>query len=510
MTTSPIYQQPIHPALSALPVSDGARRVASMLWAAVLASGSDLAALLEAPPPDVYARLTELKENEFAESKALGWQKEVVERWWLTDELLVAAGITAPNYHQEWGRCRLLERLPILETGYQAMASVSGLGRLVEVQWPTGTALNGVANYQGGWCAILWSGLLESETHLDERMESLGLDLLDWSTEDQPAWPSLFVFVVHDRWQEELVLRVARKRGIEDQVAVMCAADGRRRGNWTGGRFFAHFFQPIIPMDLGGEGWEKRAERTMAGGEYIRDRRRVSDIVTEWAGMEVKFAKKALGEDEKGRRATRACKTLADWEMVERRQKGGKGYRYAIGSKGFRGLAMRDGVGSGTYRRWRRVPEWEGHPQLQAHEDGLMEMMAQLMAEGLHVANGTRSWEHMGREGAIAPDGMVYLLVSPYGEGWHYVEYERSARRSDDALSKLNGYMAASRQDDWPVLFVLWDEAAEKLFQQLGTEGGLKMLTTTLDRLKAAGAVGLPGCWSRYGEDVVIGRKQPV
>ena len=328
MTTSPIYLQPIHPALSGLPVSEGALRVASMLLVAALASGSELAALLKAPPADVYARLDELKKHEFADSLSLGWQRERIERWWLTDEFLINTGLTIPNYHQEWGRCRLLDRLPVIETGYPAMASVSGLGRLLGVQWPTGTALDAAATYQRGWCAFFWSGLLESETHLDQRMESLGLNLLDWSTVDQPTWPSLFVFAVHDRWQGELVFRVARKHRIQDQVAVMCGADGRRRGNWTGRQSFAEFFQPAIPMDLGGDGWEKRSVRIMLDGrDNIRDLRRVLDAGAEWPGMEVKFARAVLREGQRGKRATRACKMLADWEMLERRLKGGKGHR---------------------------------------------------------------------------------------------------------------------------------------------------------------------------------------
>ena len=395
----------------------------------------------------------------------------MVERWWLTEKLLVAANLSAHNHHQDWGRCRLLERLPVLETGYRAMATVSGLGSLIELGWPTGTALDAVASYEGGWCAFLWSGLLESEAHLDQRLQRLGLDLLDWSTDDQPAWPSLFVFAVHDRWQQELVLRAASQHNMEDQVAVMCPSSGALTGNWTGGSSLAGFFQPIIPMDLGGEGWEKRVERIMAGGEHVRDLRRISDIVTEWAGMEVKLGRAALGESEKGKRAARVCKMLAEWKMLERRLKGNKGYRYAIGSRGFRGLAMRDGVGFRTLDRWRSVPEWRERPQLQAHEDGLMQLMVQFMVRGLDVAKGTRSWEHMGHDGAIAPDGMVYLLDSPYGEGWHYVEYERSARWRNDPLDKLNGYLAHSRQDDWPVLFVLWNDEAERIFQELRLKG---------------------------------------
>ena len=506
MTSSPIYQQPIHPALLGLPVSEGALRVASKLLVVALASGSDLAALLKAPPADVYGRLAELKEHKFADNLALGWQREVVERWWLTDELLNAAELTAPNYHQEWGRCRLLERLPVIETGYPALASVSGLGRLVEVQWPMGTAIDAAATYSLGWCAFFWSGLLESEAHLNGRLGSLGWDLLAWSTGDQPTWPSLFVFAVHDRWQEELVLRVAENRGIEDQVALMCAVDGRRRGNWTGGKSFAEFFQPTVPMDLGKNRWEKRASRIMRDDKgNIRDLRRILDTATEWPGMEVNFARAALRESATGKRATRACKTLADWEMLERRLKGRKGYRYAIQTMGFQGLAMRDGIGARTHGQWRNVPAWRGRPQLQGHEDGLMGMMSQFISHGIPVANGTRSREHLGFKGGIVPDGMAYLLHSPYGEGWHYVEYERSVRWSAGALAKLNGYLSTRRLDDWPVLFVLWDDATEKLFQELGREGGLTMLTTTLGRLKAVGAVGVKGCWSRYGEDVIIG-----
>ena len=75
---------------------------------------------------------------------------------------------------------------------------------------------------------------------------------------------------------------------------------------------------------------------------------------------------------------------------------------------------MRAGIASGNYRGWSNVPEWGGHPRLQGHEDGLMELMAQLMFEGFDVANGTWSREHMGLTGAIVPDGLVYLFDTPY------------------------------------------------------------------------------------------------
>jgi hypothetical protein len=52
---------------------------------------------------------------------------------------------------------------------------------------------------------------------------------------------------------------------------------------------------------------------------------------------------------------------------------------------------------------------------------------------------------------------------------------------------------------------VTWDEGAEGVFRELGREGNLPMLTTTVGRLAECGAVDAPGCWSVYGRDAVIG-----
>ena len=505
MTQSLLNQEPIIPALSVLPVSDGALRIASRMWGLPLASAGNHAGLLHVPTSHVYRRLAELKDAGFADSAALGWYRDVAERWWLTEETLSAAGLTEPNFHQEWGECQLLERPPLFELAYEAVASVRGLGRLIAFQWATGTALDAVAVFEEGWCALFWSGLLESETHLDHRIRSLGLDLAYWSTGNSPSWPSLLIFLTHDRWQNRLVARSVLKHRLTERTALRCAAENVNRGNWDGVRSDSSFFKPIIPMDLGGEGWDQRVKRLMGDGKDSRDLHRIMDTAAQWPGMEVNFARAALGESDRGKRATRGCKKLADDGMLERHQKGGKGFRYAVTSKGFQPMARRDGIPASDREQWARVPEWRGHPRLQAHEDGWMELMRQFASWGLEIASGTRSREHMGHAGAIVPDGMVFLINSPYGRGWHYVEYERSARWLSDALDKLSGYLATARQDNWPVLFVLWDEKAEALFQELGRQGGLRMLTTTLARLKSVGAADRQGCWSVYGQDVVIG-----
>ena len=140
-----------------------------------------------------------------------------------------------------------------------------------------------------------------------------------------------------------------------------------------------------------------------------------------------------------------------------------------------------------------------------AHGDGLMALSGQFMAAGLPTSDGRRSWEHLGLDGGIAPDGMVLLEHGPYGPGWHYVEYELSTRGERRVSEKLRGYLSGRRQDNFPVLVVSWNDSAEAVFQRLGREPGLPMLTTTKRRLETSGPLNHPDCWSMYGKRVTIG-----
>ena len=118
-------------------------------------------------------------------------------------------------------------------------------------------------------------------------------------------------------------------------------------------------------------------------------------------------------------------------------------------------------------------------------------------------AAGWRCREYMGGE-AIAPDGLVYLEHSPYGPGWHYLEYERSVRGRGRLERKMRGYASPRRMNDWPVLLVVWDKKAEAVFQQVGEQAGIPMLTSTVERIKnterseihsAGPCMGRPWAW---------------
>ena len=133
-----------------------------------------------------------------------------------------------------------------------------------------------------------------------------------------------------------------------------------------------------------------------------------------------------------------------------------------------------------------------------------MDLMGEFAAAGVVGAAGWRCREHMGGE-AIAPDGLVYLEHSPYGPGWHYLEYERSVRGRSRLERKMRGYASPRRMNDWPVLLVVWDSEAEVAFQQVGEQAGVPMLTSTVERIKEHNVVEDPLCWSMYGEALGLG-----
>ena len=134
-----------------------------------------------------------------------------------------------------------------------------------------------------------------------------------------------------------------------------------------------------------------------------------------------------------------------------------------------------------------------------------MSFIGRFLGAGLPAAAGWRSWEHLGGSGGISPDGLVFLERSPFGPTWAYFEYERSARGEGRVRRKLNGYGSERRGDDWPTLMVCWSDSVEEMFQRVGRETRVPMLTTTIKRLAEHGPLGNQGCWSSYGRSVLVG-----
>ena len=133
-----------------------------------------------------------------------------------------------------------------------------------------------------------------------------------------------------------------------------------------------------------------------------------------------------------------------------------------------------------------------------------MNAVGGMVEAGLSVASGWRSGEGM-EGGAIVPDAMVYVTEGPYGPEWHYLEYERYVRGEFRARRKLRGYAANDRREVWPLMIVVWDETVEGIFHRVGSELGVLMLTSTMERLRRHGPAGNSACWSMYGRGVYVG-----
>ena len=134
-----------------------------------------------------------------------------------------------------------------------------------------------------------------------------------------------------------------------------------------------------------------------------------------------------------------------------RRYKAGRSYSYVCDNRGFDLLGHRDRVKVQRPRKNSRRSKGPEERGLSAHDRGLMDPKGSFYDAGLTGTNGARSWEHRGNAG-IAPAGLVYLLSSPYGPGWHYVKYEIRARSSQQAEAKMSGHASSRRQDGFPIL----------------------------------------------------------
>ena len=486
-----------------LGLSNSAEQLLPVVAALPLASVVDYSAVVGKTPSYFYPRLSEMEFRGLLRRVSLGATKPKVARWWLTQEGINRLLVFSPHWHEEWALARLLERLPMVEWFYQAAAELPGLGELENFSWFNGVAWDAAARYREGWAAFFWSGMMQRESRVRETFTKLGVDLVRHSVLGGAPYPGYLCFVVGDAWQREIVFRVARQFGCTAVLRVWCVSDGTVAGAREPGRSTGWVHQLPVVKDMGGWGWEKRVADCYWSGPAAFGGTRLLDAVAEWPGMISKFGKALFQESGSSRWVQRLFTGLHKAGLVAREELAHGSYRYSVCQKGFNVLALRDRVSNTRLPAGVR-PLPVGHRR-QAHEDGVMGLMGEFGAAGVAGAAGWRCWEHMGGAGGIAPDGLVYLDHSPYGPGWHYLEYERSARGRNRVERKMQGYAAAERINDWPVLMVVWNKEAEAVFQQVGRDAGISLLTTTVDRLARCGAVRGPNCWLMYGTGVEVG-----
>ena len=569
-----------------------AARIFAKLLQMPLASAADIAALHGLDPSYVHAGLRYLRGMKMAESAPMGFLEPRVDRWWVSDSYQEEHGFDGATWQQPGARDRSLERMSAVEWLYPAAAAMRGLGPEPFFQWVDEVAFDAAVRYRDGWVAFMWVGILRSEAGIAERIERLGRDFIALAHGHLQPRPSQVCCVVPDRWQAEMVARVARRYRMEDWISTWCIADDSWHGaaGYLASTGWVH--QPVYRRDLTPPTWQNNLLMSQWSQEANRDPRallrrvrpaileavgdkdagerlvrrarsairsatkkaaspkdaadrlrrftaglkdrgeapgacRILDrvatsvddpgvaadaaqllmAVAEWPGITVSMASAILGEGPSGRRAQWWLVRFSDYQLVLRwREPKDRRWRYRLAKKGMELLANLDRVAAkGVWERI-QMDRWDNETRFRPHEYGLLDIFEKFIIAGCPVAAGWREWLVMGSEGTIDPDAMVVFRRTPFGPTQCYFEYERSAVDLDPITKKLRGYDAQRRRsNDWPVLFVCRNEKAEQLFQEVGQRLGIRLLTTTLDRVKESPVVDDPDCWSHDGEKVVIG-----
>ena len=313
-----------------------------------------------------------------------------------------------------------------------------------------------------------------------------------------------------------LVFGGGQRESAGDSAAGPAGSQGRHGDRHAANRWVGRALRELAELDRPGDAilWLRRAQddlKQQPGGRdaaaivgrvagYLEspdppaDTARLLLAVAEWPGMSTGMAHAVLGEGPTGRRAQRALLRMADWGLV-RRWREGRRMRYRTTEEGFKVLAEMDRTSAGSMWVTLRMDGWETGAISELHEYGLMDIAAGFLAEGCPVANGWRDNEPMGYSGGIVPDWMVWLTKTPFLQGWHYGEFERSARTEGPVTAKLTGFDSRLRVTVWPVLVVSADDDAEKVFHAVGERMGIEILTTTIKRAGDHGVVGGSDCW---------------
>ena len=382
------------------------RRLLHTLPGMPLASASDGAMHLGVSPSNIYPILGRLSDEGdglgLLTSASLGATMGSQARQWLTDRGRIFSAGHHSFWHEEWARCRLLERLPVTEQLYQVTGRlVPTMGQLVEFRWAQGQAHDASAVFEAGWAALFWSGIMESRKHLERRWHqflaslysvrnSLALDG-DWSKHTPIARPHMICAVVPDHWQGELVER-AIVANSSDPVQIWCVADGTVTGaNEPGRRGYGRIPQPVYRRDLGGWPWVRRVRSSPWGPGFSSPiTYRMLLALFQFSGMTTTHISQILTKSDRSRAVENSLTQLIDVGFVSRTKKQNF-YQYWITEGGANVLVTLDRINLGSVDG-RAVRPWRKQ-ELSKHDWEATSLLARLAKAGLSVANGWRSWE---------------------------------------------------------------------------------------------------------------------
>ena len=249
-----------------------------------LASASGLGSAMRMAPNNLYPYLDwELDDENRSRplsSTRLGATFAKQDRWWWNE---IGCGLLRdlrPIWHEEWARCALLPRVPLLEWYPRVTASlIPQMGQLKHLEWTQNKAVDLVSTYDRDWAAIFWSGFLESEASLTRRMMEFNVSLRDEyhhsfemfsstgsKTSLPRAKPEMASFIVPDQWQREIVRRVTSN--FFYPVQIWCVADDSVTGATNVGESVDRIPLSVYSRGLGGWPWVRRVEWSPWGPNF--------------------------------------------------------------------------------------------------------------------------------------------------------------------------------------------------------------------------------------------------
>ena len=492
------------------------------------ASAADLAGLGEYSMSQCRKTLDMLERRWDASYSQLGATIRKQSRYLLTSQGIRTVrdktGESPGWYTVEQGARDLALRFPMVEQFYRILPKLraaagnqaaGGRGRvaanprLVRFIWLRHDSYHAIVEFDNGvWFVLIWAGVWSTAEVLrrkwDDRLKG-SLDhrpWIEWGVDDEIPWearPSAWVIVGLDHWAAQVASQeIAPGEGPDTKMVFV---DGEEL---YGGFMALPSADRIV---------ESNPEREV--GEPARVLRQLGDneqevsingkfpfgvfrTITEYHGCTAAQVARLLGNADDETPVLRRLVAAGLVVVLDG--------RFYLTERGWRRAAKIDRVYGGRAKnRLESFITEEDHTRkrYRRHDAGVTDLADQFRRHGMPVANGWRAVLNAPSVTQVAPDLVVCVGDGPFGNAWHYLEFERSATDPAAVERKLRPYFRmADTGVSLPLLVVCEQRTAEEVFWSKGR--GLRMLTTTLGDARSGPLVGPTTVWLHFGQPVSL------
>lgn len=440
------------------------------LWQMPLATPVQIAAEGQVSERSVFQALGLLESRGLAGYVVMGYAKRSARRWYLKPGALSITRWGAGFFHQPDGLDTLAARIGHLDAFYEAGASLDPWPAELpdrEFLWLDRMRWDAAVIYRRRgmetWSGLVWVGPGHDRGRLERMARAAG--------GDESLRPGLVAFLAADEWQEELARVVLERNPVSYPWLVCHIGDGWGEASPAWGDSVGLPEVDAIELFVGE--WQCPWQGRLA---------RVMEVVERWPGLSLSQMKCLLS----GSSVSHLRNLISDG--LARDYLARDFDAHYLTESGCALAALRDGV-DGAQVAGRAAAA--GHSRLiRQHDQGVVDLALLFQDLGCPVVPGWRGMDDSGPQGKLVPDAVVRLNEGPAGPGWHYLEYERRAASPLAVQQKLRSYAGDWRRDQRPVLFVVDEERAERHFQEAAAALGVKLVSSTWERLRDGGVGG--------------------